>query len=866
MKVSLKFLPLVILLAVTVACGDSNDDGTPDPFDPNAYFDDSPPDDGGAPVKECVTDLQCTGGKLCVAGKCFTPSDKKPGDSDKKKACVINYDCSAGEKCNAGVCQKTSSSDSGSGGSGKSKKKKETSPANTPPANGGADMNDGSNDSVAFICTQSSDCAEGHMCVDGSCVKPADVNCSSDSDCKDDFVCKDGACFAGCVYDFHCNKNGAVGEVCANNQCTNADATCYIDAQCNANEKCLKNTCVSKETALDCEANQECNYGQFCDMGIKQCIVAKSCDIKPCSDPGMICDDNIGLCVTNLAPDTATFKDGNSYFMVFGKNASGKLATAYRDAKAETWNDPTPLESAVAPSSNSIAVFNGANGNIEVFARDDKDNKSTNSKILHWYFDAKTRTWSKGSKLSGTYNARGNPTAVYNPAYKAIEVFAKNDVGELLYWYWTAESGWSSVQIVSVVERIHDQSSPTAFYYPQHRNTHIFARSPDDRLYHWRRDTNVHPEQTAETDADDFLAAPGQIGNQPSVTFQGAHGGIWISAVTTDKKISLLVYDLNWGSWYTLATLGSGTNADGRTAIVYNPKTTDVEIFATGTDHDVYRWYWDSTKGIENGHQKMIGHATKKDVVAAYDHHLGAIRVFVHGDGSTFKQLVANPNNPNTFKADKPIALAEEPSVMVYPPLEASRYHGGDGGGKFSILCPEGSIAIGLRAKHGSDVDQIGLVCKDLATGTIYKTKLSNGEDGGEEKTCPDSNYSTGILINAFSGGDYYDSYGDDGGRVATTIIIGSWGLGLGPDYSYEPHTWIIRGLNGQCGFLNENNGSDADGVSISVGDYLGNYGGLSSNDSSDVPEGAVITGIQGASGDRLDRFNFLYKIIDVTK
>lgn len=842
-----------MLLLIAMACGDANEgDGTSDPFDdPNAYFDDSSPvDDGGAPVKECVTDLQCTGGQICVSGKCFTPSNKKKADPTKK-ACVINFDCGSGEKCSDGICKTNSSSDSGSsgGGSGKSKKKTKDD------GDDGDDGGDGAGP-AGFDppppCTTSSDCMQGKYCDDGTCIDPASVSCKSDINCTDDFVCKDGACFAGCVYDGHCNE----GEVCQGNQCVDVAAECYIDAQCGNYGKCKSNKCVSIQANLDCESYSDCGWGQICDTGIKQCIAYESCEFAACTDPGMICDESIGICVTNLAPDVSTFKDGNSYFMVFGQDASGKLATVYRDAKAKVWNDPTQLKSTANPSSNSIAVFNGANGNIEVFARDDKDNDSTNSKILHWYFSAKTRTWSKGAVLKGTYNARGNPTAVYNPAKKAIEVFAKDHVGGLLYWYWTASSGWSSdVQTVSVMGRIYGDSSPTAFYYPQHRNTHVFGRSPDNRLYHWRGNENASPQSIGQKNyADEIIFAAGQVANQPSVTFQGAHGGIWISAVTKDNKISLLVYDLQ-SQWYTVATLGVvGINFVGRTAIVYNPKTTDVEIFATDTDHEVNRWYWDSAKGIEDGHQTMIGHATQKDVVAAFDHHLRAIRVFVHGDGSTFKQLVADPNKTNSFKADQSINFAAEPSVMVYPPLEASRYHGGDGGGKFSILCPKDSVAIGLRAYHGSDVDQIGLVCKDLTTNEVYRTALSNGDDAGDERTCPDGvNGEQGILIDALSNGDWfeYESSYD-------CPWFGDCSIGY-------TSTWVIKGLAGACGFLSNSN--DPDGVTILWGPLaLGVYGEMSPKYWSEVPDGAVITGIQGASGSRLDRFNFLYKIIDVTK
>ncbi|HEX3868572.1 MAG TPA: hypothetical protein VHV78_17545, partial [Gemmatimonadaceae bacterium] len=152
-------------------------------------------------------------------------------------------------------------------------------------------------------------------------------------------------------------------------------------------------------------------------------------------------------------------------------------------------------------------------------------------------------------------------------------------------------------------------------------------------------------------------------------------------------------------------------------------------------------------------------------------------------------------------------------------PLQTGSSEGGSGGSAYSLDCADGSVATGLNARGGSNVDQIQVICQ-----TVSGASRSFGSQ-------------------TFTG-----TAGGDGGNAATLSC---------------PANYVLTGLTGRVG-----DGGGPDGVNDMIAGICSPIAGGSTvttasvgsvlegsvSYSSSCPAGMVMVGIQGAGGDLLDR------------
>ena len=97
---------------------------------------------------------------------------------------------------------------------------------------------------------------------------PGPVDCQANTDCADGLLCIDGTCEAdpracgelGC----DCSATGecAAGFVCASGECRPEDEVCRFNHQCGADRLCIDGACVAA-----CDEDRACPEGQACTEG-----------------------------------------------------------------------------------------------------------------------------------------------------------------------------------------------------------------------------------------------------------------------------------------------------------------------------------------------------------------------------------------------------------------------------------------------------------------------------------------------------------------------------------------------------------------------------------------------------------------------
>jgi hypothetical protein len=221
---------------------------------------------GGSSATPCTVDSECALGAVCRGNTCMTgcnderdcPQDKPICDRDGSGgcvACVDDRDCPVpGLTCIAGECRLTCSGD--------------------------ADCNGGLCDPATHscvACAENSDCALGHLCLDGACV----AGCERDRDCPPET----NACAAddgdhGTCYE--CIDSCASGLTCKDHHCT---------SQCTTNVQCPDGVCdTATGTCVQCLDDSPCALGTICDeqMCVAGCRADKDCPAAtPKCDPTM---------------------------------------------------------------------------------------------------------------------------------------------------------------------------------------------------------------------------------------------------------------------------------------------------------------------------------------------------------------------------------------------------------------------------------------------------------------------------------------------------------------------------------------------------------------------------------------------------
>ena len=147
-------------------------------------------------------------------------------------------------------------------------------------------------------------------------------------------------------------------------------------------------------------------------------------------------------------------------------------------------------------------------------------------------------------------------------------------------------------------------------------------------------------------------------------------------------------------------------------------------------------------------------------------------------------------------------------------PLQLGAANGGSGGGAYSLDCPAGSVATGLNAHGGSNVDQIQVICQAVTGvnrtfGAATTTGTAGGTGGSPASlTCPANFVLTGLtgFVGAGTGGVNDMIAGIcspiGGGSTTLTASVGSQ-FGTSVAYSTScPAGMVVTGIQGGAGSL----------------------------------------------------------------
>ena len=231
----------------------------------------------------CEVEADCLGAQTCIlsSGEC---RDLQPGECRRDDAnlcaCELNSHCPDGLICGgSGLCENEGGGNNGGGNNG----------------GGGNDAGPGGNGNDAGSgtpgdCERNTDCSidefchptarecralpegtcrENSQCTSNQCVIPEGRElgrceggageCTEDTDCGEGEMCDEGTCVGGggggCASDFDCD----FGQMCQDGRCV-ADERCFSDLSCAERQVCREMQCVD----VDCTEDQHCGAGSYC--------------------------------------------------------------------------------------------------------------------------------------------------------------------------------------------------------------------------------------------------------------------------------------------------------------------------------------------------------------------------------------------------------------------------------------------------------------------------------------------------------------------------------------------------------------------------------------------------------------------------
>jgi len=241
----------------------------------------------------CNANTDCTGGQVCVNGKCQDVIIKEttPEDGGGDRTLIENIEP-------AEVTE-------GDAGENLPENPEESPPENVEPT----ELTEQVGEVVPEIvlpemksCTNATDCDPGYSCRDGHCWKL----CALNSDCTKPFICRADMmcgfkieCFNSfeCKTGFHCVKEKCVSlPTCKSlSDCPSAygcrDSKCLRlcnnDAECNDSKLvCLNSMCSEKP---ECVNPFDCVEGYYCDIKKGKCLKIPSCKTVTDCPSGYTC-------------------------------------------------------------------------------------------------------------------------------------------------------------------------------------------------------------------------------------------------------------------------------------------------------------------------------------------------------------------------------------------------------------------------------------------------------------------------------------------------------------------------------------------------------------------------------------------------
>ncbi|MFF4924676.1 trypsin-like serine protease [Kitasatospora sp. NPDC001261] len=236
-------------------------------------------------------------------------------------------------------------------------------------------------------------------------------------------------------------------------------------------------------------------------------------------------------------------------------------------------------------------------------------------------------TWSDWTRVGGDWQFASVPTAVFNPATGAIELFAIGTDGVLSQTYWLPDGkGWIEWYYQPTDKRF--TGSPTAVYNPATKTAEVFATQTNGAVAHSYYTVGM----TGWSGWYDIKANKEFTGS-PSALYNPATGAIELFAVNTDGvlKQSYWLPGQDWNPWYAQ---DDNVRFTGSPTAVYNPVTKVAEVFATRTSGVVAHSYYTPSMTKWSGWSEVRSRQFAGSPTAVFDPATGGFALFaVDGNG-----------------------------------------------------------------------------------------------------------------------------------------------------------------------------------------------------------------------------------------
>lgn len=279
---------------------------------------------------ECLCDIDCAAGDICVSGTCVdrspTPDTAAAGlcqaclstnDCVEEDArCVrLNYEHSSktGEKICSRVCELDD--DCPIGFECVNVSQEVGVPAQCLPK-AGEDGERTCTNNAELECVKANECGVGESCVNNECVSPTGAECRSDSECDGGEVCQSYRCVDAGTPECVDRNDCAANEICIDGECTTQNDSCVFNSECD-DGKCVDGTCIASCTSNDqcgpyercripqggteglceqveCRRSSDCAAGSVC----VDAVCEQACDANADCGAGFVCNNN-GYCETD---------------------------------------------------------------------------------------------------------------------------------------------------------------------------------------------------------------------------------------------------------------------------------------------------------------------------------------------------------------------------------------------------------------------------------------------------------------------------------------------------------------------------------------------------------------------------------------
>jgi hypothetical protein len=292
---------------------------------------------------------------------------------------------------------------------------------------------------------------------------------------------------------------------------------------------------------------------------------------SPPPDPG----STYGPPMPNTGPDQpsgpAVWNAANGHLEVYAQDSgTNDLGEDYWvSGSASGWSGWGVPQGSATIASVPDAIYDPIDGNLEVYAT------GTDGDMQESWWNPSSGDWSHGS-MDGQIT--GSPNAVYNPASGDLEVYAigagSNYPGQLVEDYWNG-SGWSGWKPLGGDLT----ASPCAVYDPLSNHLEVYARSTSGDLWEAWWIPGGTGWQTQDLTAATTDSGP--ISGSPSAVYDPAGGNLEVYATAASTNAGQLEeYYWNSASGWRSQYLG-GDITDGPSA-VYDPIDSALEVYAQG--------------------------------------------------------------------------------------------------------------------------------------------------------------------------------------------------------------------------------------------------------------------------------------------